>query len=183
MKATPNYPQPCSVEACDRLVGRHGARGLCQVHYKRSKASGDPGEAAIRTWDPTCVCAVDGCSRRAHAKSLCYTHYSRWRLTGDVGEAAIKPFVRRLNGTDPAGRGYATAHDRVREARGPAADWLCAHCGGRAAQWAYDHQDPNVLVGRNGGGSPRSYSTDPAHYIPLCIPCHRKLDKSMRPAP
>ena len=31
----------CSVDGCDRTIGRHGARGLCPMHYKRWKISGD----------------------------------------------------------------------------------------------------------------------------------------------
>jgi len=32
----------CSVEDCDRPVGRHGAQGYCGKHYQRWKKTGDP---------------------------------------------------------------------------------------------------------------------------------------------
>lgn len=34
--------RPCSVDGCDALVGRKGARGLCHIHYKRVLRHGDP---------------------------------------------------------------------------------------------------------------------------------------------
>lgn len=42
----------CSVEGCDVLVGRHGARGLCSKHYKRWRARGrtDLPSAEERFW-------------------------------------------------------------------------------------------------------------------------------------
>ena len=35
-------PKICSVDGCDRLVGPHGAKGLCPFHYVRLKKHGDP---------------------------------------------------------------------------------------------------------------------------------------------
>lgn len=34
--------QPCSVEACDRLIGRNGAKGMCARHYTRFLRHGSP---------------------------------------------------------------------------------------------------------------------------------------------
>lgn len=70
---------------------------------------------------------------------------------------------------------YGSAHERVRALRGPAWGHTCAHCGGSAAHWAYDHQDPDArrdAVGKNKG----PYSLSPAHYLSLCVPCHVRLD-------
>lgn len=70
---------------------------------------------------------------------------------------------------------YTAMHDRVRKARGAPGQYACAHCGSVAQEWAYDHADPNERrnrVGRDDG----PFSTDPNHYMPLCKPCHRKLD-------
>ena len=74
---------------------------------------------------------------------------------------------------------YVGAHKRVRAARGNASDQDCAHCGGRAAQWAYDHEDPNEITG-SWHGRKITYSGDPNHYIPLCPKCHVKFDNDHR---
>lgn len=63
------------------------------------------------------------------------------------------------------------AHSRVKKLRGPASQHSCAHCGRRAAEWAYDHLDPHELPDPEG-----PYSLDPDHYMALCVPCHRKFD-------
>jgi hypothetical protein len=38
----PNHTQPCTVDGCDRQVGRKGARGLCSRHYQRLRDTGSP---------------------------------------------------------------------------------------------------------------------------------------------
>jgi hypothetical protein len=40
--------RPCSVSGCERLVGKHGARGLCPMHWQRFRTNGDPGEVERR---------------------------------------------------------------------------------------------------------------------------------------
>jgi hypothetical protein len=67
--------------------------------------------------------------------------------------------------------GYDAVHRMLRVKRGPARDHRCCGCGLWAKQWAYDHEDPEE-VSRNG----RTYSTDLAHYFPLCGPCHFRFD-------
>jgi hypothetical protein len=68
------------------------------------------------------------------------------------------------------------AHNRVRRLRGKASSHACAHCGGTARDWAYDHQDPNE-ASEVVNGYQVDYSADPTHYMPLCKSCHVKLDK------
>lgn len=34
----------CTVKICDRLIGRHGAKGLCRLHYQRLQANGSVDE-------------------------------------------------------------------------------------------------------------------------------------------
>lgn len=87
---------------------------------------------------------------------------------------------RDLSGeNNPKWRGddveYAALHDRIKKARGNAPDHPCDHCGSNAEEWAYDHLDPNER--RNSIGRDKCpYSLDPAHYIPLCVGCHRRFD-------
>lgn len=62
--------------------------------------------------------------------------------------------------------GYGAALNRVRRARGRAADQPCRDCEAPAFRW--------VLAG---GGTHdqegRVYSLDPDDYVPLCARCHR----------
>jgi hypothetical protein len=99
----------------------------------------------------------------------------RWFTTGDLREdEPIEP-----RGTDDVG--YAGAHFRVVRLRGDAHEHACAHCGGPATQWAYDHADPDEQVAvqyRGRGDYP--YSLDVEHYLPLCVRCHRLFDVSTR---
>lgn len=66
---------------------------------------------------------------------------------------------------------YSAAHHSLRQKRGDARDFGCLSCGNEAAEWAYDHSDPNELSSRYG-----PYSLDVSRYNPLCVPCHRSLD-------
>jgi hypothetical protein len=81
--------------------------------------------------------------------------------------------------THEMARGYGNAHSRVRQARGPARKHAC-RCGAAAAQWAYDHNDPNprteTLPTARGRTVVVTWSEDPAHYIAMCRRCHARLD-------
>lgn len=66
---------------------------------------------------------------------------------------------------------YHHLHTNLARQRGKASSYSCA-CGAPATQWAYDHSDPDEITDERG----RVYSTDVSRYVPLCIPCHRKLD-------
>ncbi|MGW1900915.1 hypothetical protein ACWCQB_26565 [Streptomyces hirsutus] len=70
---------------------------------------------------------------------------------------------------------YKNAHNALRAERGPASLHQCVWCWGDAAHWAYDHNDPNEQMdGR------RRFSTDTAHYRPMCARCHRTYDRLHR---
>lgn len=81
--------------------------------------------------------------------------------------------------THERARGYTAAHMRVRQARGPARKHICP-CGKPAAQWAYDHNDPNprteTMPTSRGRTVVVTWSDDPAHYIAMCYRCHARLD-------
>jgi hypothetical protein len=63
-------------------------------------------------------------------------------------------------------------HQRIYKLRGRAAGHACALCSRPAAEWSYDHADPDErLDGKRG-----PYSIDPTHYRPLCLSCHRTFD-------
>lgn len=159
----------CSVDGCDRP---YLALGYCNPHYLRRKRSGSPdGDGGpLRDEIPT-ECTVPGCDRPYEAHGMCGSHRRMVRTGRPVG-----PIESR--GGDLAS--YVGAHNRVRTKRGPAAGYPCSHCPSQAAEWAYDHADPNEKLGpvkSRGRDLALPYSEDPAHYMPLCKPCHTRFDR------
>ena len=73
--------------------------------------------------------------------------------------------------------GYKAAHLRVASARGAASGHRCVDCGCRAADWSYNHTDPDA---RSAPDGTRPYSLNPDHYSPRCRPCHRAFDSASR---
>lgn len=116
------------------------------------------------------TCSVTGCSRGGQLrKGMCNGHYRRWHTTGDPGPVEIR---------DRNPSSYAAVHMRTRKVRGPASNYACQFCEApakEAKEWAYDGKDPNELVERV-NGCDVTYSADLAHYIPLCLQCHRRFD-------
>lgn len=156
----------CEVDGCDRP---HEGRGLCGTHLRRLRANGDVGPAQIAPRHPgRGACSVDGCQAPANGgRGWCNRHYLRWRKTGDP----LTPTGRLPNWTGDDAT-YAAVHLRLRKQRGPVSLLPCTECGGAARHWAYDHADPNEKVSEQG----LPYSTDLAHYQPMCITCHRRYD-------
>jgi hypothetical protein len=70
----------CAEDGCQRVC--YG-RGLCSLHYYRSKralngSAPKPREAAPKPAPkPPRLCEVDGCQGKHLARGLCYTHYHR----------------------------------------------------------------------------------------------------------
>lgn len=170
----------CSVEGCERLTL---AKGLCKAHYERNRRNGTPGGliGPARFVRPVRLCSVDGCDRLHKTNGFCALHYQRWCKWGDP--LICKPAA--LYGEDhPGWKGvdltYIGAHRRVFWSKGRASEHACVECGGPAKQWAYDHGDPNELIGDHGPNKGLRYSADPAHYQPMCASCHRRLDNTHR---
>lgn len=119
--------------------------------------------------DKALVCTIEDCDIAAETRGFCEKHYARLRRTGDPHRSHQG---RRPGWEKPPS--YRAAHARLAAARGRAADHLCG-CGAAAAEWAYDHADPQQLWGLDHGRTV-PYSADPEHYQPLCVPCHRGRD-------
>lgn len=101
-------------------------------------------------------------------------HYQRWRATGDPLGAVQRPLGRLVDSELT----YAAVHQRIHKVRGRASDLPCAGAGCQSAaqDWCYDYLDPEERVDAVTG---LAFSTDLAHYVPLCRRCHRRADKKM----
>lgn len=155
----------CSVEGCSRP---HRGRGFCDGHLRRYLSTGVPGPAEFEPRRPGATCSVEGCDGPHAGRGLCDKHLQRLRSTGDP----LTPLPERGPTWTGDNATYNAVHLRLRIARGPAANLPCAHCGGTADHWAYDHAEPNERRDEKG----RPYSTDLARYLPLCKTCHRRFD-------
>lgn len=63
----------CSIDGCSRP---HVAKGYCNPHYIRWKASGDPGPAEVQEkMARPDECTFDDCSKEVQARGLCKGHY------------------------------------------------------------------------------------------------------------
>ena len=160
----------CSVDGCERDDIQ--ARDLCRMHYFRWYRTGSTEVRRPQRANRE-VCVVDGCDLMDEGPhGLCAKHRTRMKRHGDVDTVrkpgplgARSPFW----GADDIG--YQAAHRRVRARRGRASDRTCVDCGTRAAQWSYDHADPQEKSSENG-----PFSTDADHYEPRCVPCHKVFD-------
>lgn len=152
----------CSVTDCTKPAK---CRGWCVGHYTRWVRTGDTGPSEL--WDrKRKPCAVADCDRLARAYGYCEGHRSR----NDRGD--LRPDVP-LGQKPPVT--YSGAHSRVAKARGKAADHACVDCGNPAQEWAYDGLDEHEVT-----DGPRRFSRNPAHYMPMCVPCHRAFDMRHR---
>lgn len=167
----------CAYEGCESP--RYTGRQWCNKHYFQLYRNGEMGLAKGPTphRNPDGVCGMEDCRKPASGR-WCAMHATRALRHGDPRVVLERP--KLLGPANPGWMGddigYGAAHDRVRRRNGRATDYGCAHgCGRQARDWAYDHKDPNELVSETHGCA---YSSDPDHYIPLCVSCHRKFDGS-----
>lgn len=152
----------CCLDGCDR---KHQGRGYCGTHLQRFIKHGDPGPAEIELRAPDRGCLVDDCDRKHFGSGYCEMHLQRIRKRGTL---ELPPHHMWIGN---AAR-YSTVHQRIRRAKGKAADHLCVLCGGPASQWAYDHADPDEQMSDDG----RPYRLDLDRYRPMCALCHRRFD-------
>lgn len=117
----------------------------------------------------------DKWGKRGHYCRPCILEYKRrWRRARGVGPR--KPKAPRAPKPRTYSTTYRAVHKQVQRVRGHASTHPCIHCCGKAEEWAYDHADPDALVGKTDRGITVEYSTDPTRYLPLCKPCHSRFD-------
>lgn len=71
---------------------------------------------------------------------------------------------------------YEQAHLRLKTDRGRPSRYECVSCGDAAQEWAYTGGCPSEQTDRKG----RAYSLDQTRYEPMCVSCHRRLDRALR---
>ena len=169
----------CPVDGCSRDVVRGG---YCYGHYMKNWRYGTPtpvhqrklldltgkriGSLVVvkrlsgKSWLCACDCGADSTV-----------------LTGDLMRGNVQSCGDRTIHRRRDDAGYDAAHGRVVRDRGRANRFKCVDCGGRAAHWSYDHNDPHELTlpreARKGG---LPYSLNSEMYSPRCVPCHKAFD-------
>lgn len=164
----PHYHGPecrprCDVEGCDKP--RHG-NVYCSAHHTRWKRTGDP-LTALERQPNSGACSVGGCGQPMRKRGWCASHYSMWQRQGEV-----KPFTYKWGDG-----GYFATHALLSRTLGQASARRCVDCDGPAAEWSYDHQDPNELVDTSTAYA-MVYTRDLSHYEPRCKKCHRLFDEN-----
>lgn len=178
---TPTKRKKCDVDGCEKPA-RTGRAAHCPMHYHRlyrNKPLGDATPKKRTAKLPECV--IVGCINPDKTSGYCSMHAARIARHGDPhtviasNERDLPTGTRHHNwaGTDA---GYGAAHDRVKRLHGPAREQACTTCGGAAAHWSYDHTDPDERHEIVRGGYLVAYSTNPDHYSPRCVPCHKRYD-------
>ena len=165
-------PGACCVAGCEKASR---VWGLCEKHYRRLKRTGTT-DARPKSLE----CRVGECDRPVKSKGLCGVHYKRVWRHGDTNCAKPEGEAHHRWRGDEVG--YYGAHARVQKVKGKASEHTCVECGSPAAQWAYTHEcgsEKWVSRHRNGNLVEIAYSTDPAMYQPMCVPCHTKMDKAV----
>lgn len=173
-------PSPtCSVEGCERKT-HHKSIGneLCLAHYTRKWKYGDPGDAYVRPWRrEEAECDAPGCNAmHKSASGYCVKHEARVRRHGDPTvmihqrDRDLPKAERNVNWTgDDAS--YSAVHQRIDHAHGPASQYKCVDCGGKARHWSYSHNSPNEKQSKFG-----PYSVNMDDYSPRCVRCHKRMD-------
>lgn len=156
------------------------SRGYCSRHYNAKRRKGELAPLASRQ-------IHDLYGKRFGSLTALHYHESIWECLCDCGETTYAPTSKLTAGRKRSCGcqswriiGYMAAHDRLRRARGKADKHNCVGCGGAAAQWAYNHQDPQELICNAPYSKGYRYSLDADYYEPMCASCHKTLDNAVR---
>lgn len=76
----------CNLDSCNRVIGRHGAKGYCPLHYRRYKLYGNPFYVKRRV-----NCLVNNCTNNKQTKvGYCLKHYKRYKKGKDPSALTIR---------------------------------------------------------------------------------------------
>lgn len=154
------------------LTGQRFGRLVVTARAESRRTAGGQSKAQ---WHATCDC---GNVTVAAAASLVK---GGTRSCGCL-QSELRVLQGKANRKDAPG--YSAAHGRNRRERGKPTEYPCVDCGETAAQWSYDHLDPDELTEEVTGAAGRiyliTYSADPAHYEPRCHSCHGRFDAAVK---
>lgn len=161
----------CQVDGCEKSP-RSTVSRYCEMHYYRIHRNGTLATVAPRVPDAECI--VDGCDAPAgYADGHCRNHRLGLDRNGDYLNHSTGPFNHMWKTDEEVT--YFTIHQRVSRWRGPASAHECVDCGSTAAQWSYNHKDPEERFEPYMGYS-IPYSIDTSFYEPRCVKCHKHFD-------
>lgn len=163
----------CSAEGCVRPPRRRSA-AYCHAHYWRIRRTGNLGSAPVREgWrQGVVVCSLPDCNKATRKGALiCSMHQARLARHGSY-DVVLQCGDKRDPSEPPS---YETTHARLRTIRGVARQHQCISCGAAAADWAYQHNDPNERIS-DGTKFGYPYSVDLNCYEPMCKKCHNIFD-------
>ena len=159
----------CDVAPCGKPVkvgpnGRPNGKGMCSMHYERTRRLGSPWAVSKVTFH----CSIDDCSNAHYGNGFCNKHYVRMWRNGTLETKIAVP-----GHENPS---YNTMHKRVKYARGAASEHDCVDCGDQAYHWSYNHSGEMELEEAPKGKYLFRYGTDVMDYEARCVPCHKKFD-------
>lgn len=174
--------KPCAVEGCQK-PGRSKTARICSMHYHRVYRYGSINPVHEPTFE-------DVRGRRYGSLVPLRRVGDKWHCQCDCGNTR-RASAGELNRTDQRNtcgdkaahrREYATypaAHARLRADRGPAKAHPCVGCGGQAAHWSYNHDDPGEMYFDDpSSGCTLAYSVKQGSYSARCATCHKRFDMS-----
>lgn len=167
----------CSLSTCQRPVK---SLGLCYRHYMKQWRYGSPEPDHAPRGEN-----VAG-ERFGTLTVLYHLGKGRWQCICDCGAEVAKylsgDLKRRKRPTCGSGAcrrfsdTYVAVHLRLASDLGSASRHACVDCYSPALHWSYDHADPNELHSEHIATMGIAYSTNPRHYVPRCVPCHKRFD-------
>lgn len=171
----------CRVTGCDK-PGRSMTQDVCPMHYHRKYRTGSyeiqpkPPRWADLTGRRYGTLVVTARTSAGHWQCTCDCGATCTRRAGDLNRTGDRNTCNTPGKHLQDDPGYGAAHDRVRRLHGPASQHACTDCGRQAAHWSYNHRDPNPRYAYGLSPHPVAYSSDPKHYEPRCVPCHKRYD-------
>ena len=166
----------CSVDGCEKSLR---SSTFCYAHYMKNWRYGTPTPT-----HPSRVRNAPGdrigtltLIERIGQQWRCECECGRIRLSrsGDLnraGDASTCGYRPNHRIESPS---YGAAHDRIRRDRGSASLHRCVDCDSQAHHWSYDHAADDEMHEMI-GNSLVAYSPSQDHYLPRCVPCHKRFD-------
>ena len=106
MTGDPGKAESSVVDPKDRICTVNGcltpwfAKNMCELHYRRFKANGDP-LVIKQGGKPRSQCSIEDCGSPAFGLGYCNMHYKRFRKHGDpLGSSRTKVADLKNNKND-----------------------------------------------------------------------------------